>query len=134
MNSSDRIERKILLKADPAQVWQALSAIRLRSDVERKRLFGEQHVPNDLQAGIYSPDAAARYDQSVKVLRAGILHRRVDVISAAWVEIMIVRIDGRDVNSDDRHLRSRRLYRVLRHLEFALLRTTGRYKDSDLLG
>ena len=38
---------------------EALGAIRLRSDVERKRLFGEQTVANDLQAGIYSADASA---------------------------------------------------------------------------
>ena len=38
---------------------EALGAVRLRSDVERKRLFGEQHVENTPQAGIYAADASA---------------------------------------------------------------------------
>ncbi len=54
----------------------ALGAIRLRSDVERKRLFGEQQVENTPQAGIYASDAsAATYARlntlAETVLRAG---------------------------------------------------------------
>ncbi|MFQ1040448.1 AAA family ATPase, partial [Citrobacter koseri] len=37
----------------------ALGAIRLRYDVERKRLYVEQQVENTLQAGIYASDASA---------------------------------------------------------------------------
>jgi len=55
---------------------EALGAVRLRSDVERKRLFGEQHVENTPQAGIYAADAsAATYARlneiADTVLRAG---------------------------------------------------------------
>lgn len=55
---------------------EALGAIRLRSDVERKRLFGEQKVENTPQAGIYAADAsAATYARlneiADTVLRAG---------------------------------------------------------------
>ena len=55
---------------------EALGAVRLRSDVERKRLFGEQQVENTLQAGIYNQDAsAATYarlnEVAETVLRAG---------------------------------------------------------------
>ncbi|WP_053214589.1 bifunctional aminoglycoside phosphotransferase/ATP-binding protein [Pseudomonas sp. Q12-87] len=55
---------------------EALGAIRLRSDVERKRLFGEQQVPNDPQAGIYSSDAsnttyARLHEIADVILRAG---------------------------------------------------------------
>lgn len=55
---------------------EALGAVRLRSDVERKRLFGEQKVENTPQAGIYAADAsAATYARlneiADTVLRAG---------------------------------------------------------------
>ncbi|NMZ52209.1 AAA family ATPase [Pseudomonas poae] len=55
---------------------EALGAVRLRSDVERKRLFGEQHVENAPQAGIYAADAStktyARLNEIADtVLRAG---------------------------------------------------------------
>ncbi|KTC63708.1 hypothetical protein AO262_21300 [Pseudomonas fluorescens ABAC62] len=55
---------------------EALGAIRLRSDVERKRMFGEQQVENTPQAGIYTSDASARTyarlnDIAATVLRAG---------------------------------------------------------------
>ncbi|HCN46416.1 MAG TPA: hypothetical protein DIT18_12790 [Pseudomonas sp.] len=57
---------------------EALGAIRLRSDVERKRLFGEQagEVAGELQSGIYSTDAStATYDRlhqlAALILRAG---------------------------------------------------------------
>jgi predicted kinase len=53
---------------------EALGAIRLRSDVERKRLFGEQTVANDPQAGIYNADAtAATYSRLHEI--AGIILR-----------------------------------------------------------
>ncbi|AZD24520.1 hypothetical protein C4K22_5458 [Pseudomonas chlororaphis subsp. aurantiaca] len=55
---------------------EALGAVRLRSDVERKRLFGEQQVQNDLNVGIYNAQAnTATYDRLHElagiVLRAG---------------------------------------------------------------
>ncbi|MGE8409235.1 MAG: bifunctional aminoglycoside phosphotransferase/ATP-binding protein [Pseudomonas sp.] len=57
---------------------EALGAIRLRSDVERKRVFGEQNneVAGQLQSGIYSADASqATYERLHKlaaiILRAG---------------------------------------------------------------
>jgi predicted kinase len=55
---------------------EALGAVRLRSDVERKRLFGEQQVENTPQAGIYAADASAttytRLNEiAATVLRAG---------------------------------------------------------------
>lgn len=55
---------------------EALGAIRLRSDVERKRLFGQQQVPNDPQAGIYSSDASSAtytrlHEIAAAILRAG---------------------------------------------------------------
>ena len=55
---------------------EALGAIRLRSDVERKRLFGQQQVPNDPQAGIYSSDASSAtytrlHEVAAAILRAG---------------------------------------------------------------
>ena len=55
---------------------EALGAVRLRSDVERKRLFGEQQIENTPQAGIYAADAsAATYarlnELAATVLRAG---------------------------------------------------------------
>ncbi len=55
---------------------EALGAIRLRSDVERKRLFGEQQGSNNLGDGIYSAEAsAATYERlheiATTILRAG---------------------------------------------------------------
>ncbi len=57
---------------------EALGAIRLRSDVERKRMFGEQAsaVAGELQTGIYSNDASqATYERlhqlAAVILRAG---------------------------------------------------------------
>lgn len=55
---------------------EALGAVRLRSDVERKRLFGEQQVENTPQAGIYAADASAKTyarlnEIAETVLRAG---------------------------------------------------------------
>lgn len=59
---------------------EALGAIRLRSDVERKRLFGEQTVANDLQAGIYSADASAATYQRLHEIAAAILHAGFPVV------------------------------------------------------
>jgi len=55
---------------------EALGAVRLRSDVERKRLFGEQSVENNVGDGIYSHDASVNTYQRLHeiadtVLRAG---------------------------------------------------------------
>ncbi|MGE8500508.1 MAG: AAA family ATPase [Pseudomonas sp.] len=57
---------------------EALGAIRLRSDVERKRLFGEQKdgQPDDLNSGIYNEDASVATYQRLhqlaeEVLQAG---------------------------------------------------------------
>lgn len=55
---------------------EALGAVRLRSDVERKRLFGEQQVPNDPHAGIYSTEASSAtyarlHEIAETILRAG---------------------------------------------------------------
>ena len=55
---------------------EALGAVRLRSDVERKRLFGEQQVENTPQAGIYAAGASAKTyarlnEIAETVLRAG---------------------------------------------------------------
>lgn len=57
---------------------EALGAVRVRSDVERKRLFGEQPQADvgQLQAGIYGQDAsAATYERlhqlAATILRAG---------------------------------------------------------------
>ena len=58
---------------------EALGAVRLRSDVERKRLFGEQasQATGQLQTGIYSADASlATYERlhqlAAVILRAGL--------------------------------------------------------------
>ncbi|WCM50604.1 AAA family ATPase [Pseudomonas sp. WJP1] len=59
---------------------EALGAIRLRSDVERKRLFGEQTVANDLQAGIYSADASAATYQRLHEVAGLILHAGFPVV------------------------------------------------------
>jgi uncharacterized protein len=63
-----------LLQADPSA-----TTLRLRSDIERKRLFGldaRQHSGSPPGGGIYAPDAHARtythlHDQAAMLLRAG---------------------------------------------------------------
>jgi predicted kinase len=62
---------------------EALGAIRLRSDVERKRLFGEQPAAagNDLQSGIYNADAS--------VATYAHLHELADSILAAGFPVTI---------------------------------------------
>jgi len=59
---------------------EALGAIRLRSDVERKRLFGEQTVANDVQAGIYSADASAATYARLHEIAEVILHAGFPVV------------------------------------------------------
>jgi aminoglycoside phosphotransferase family enzyme/predicted kinase len=54
---------------------EALGAIRLRSDVERKRLFGEQEADiQGLQSGIYNQDASAATYQRLNQLAIAALH------------------------------------------------------------
>jgi aminoglycoside phosphotransferase family enzyme/predicted kinase len=62
---------------------EALGAVRLRSDVERKRLFGEQQPDADkvLQSGIYNADA------SIKTYAH--LHKLADSILAAGFPVTI---------------------------------------------
>lgn len=59
---------------------EALGAIRLRSDVERKRLFGEQTVANEVQAGIYSADASAATYAHLHEIAEVILHAGFPVV------------------------------------------------------
>ena len=59
---------------------EALGAIRLRSDVERKRLFGDQTVENDVQAGIYSADASAATYARLHDIADVILHAGFPVV------------------------------------------------------
>ncbi|WGO92600.1 AAA family ATPase [Pseudomonas viciae] len=71
---------------------EALGAIRLRSDVERKRLFGEQHVPNDPQAGIYSSDASSATYARLHEIADMILHAGFPVV----VDATYLKRDQRD--------------------------------------
>lgn len=61
---------------------EALGAIRLRSDVERKRLFGEQstHSPDTLNSGIYSQDASTATYQHLHRLAEEVLHAGFPVV------------------------------------------------------
>lgn len=61
---------------------EALGAIRLRSDVERKRVFGEQNseAAGELQAGIYSSDASQATYQRLHQLAAVILRAGFPVV------------------------------------------------------
>ncbi|MCY1274120.1 hypothetical protein D9M69_254330 [compost metagenome] len=61
---------------------EALGAIRLRSDVERKRLFGEQKADSQdqLGAGIYSPGASEATYQHLHQLAGGILRAGYPVV------------------------------------------------------
>ena len=62
---------------------EALGAIRVRSDVERKRLFGEQlaQAAGQLQGGIYAEDASAATYQR--------LHQLADVILRAGFPVVL---------------------------------------------
>lgn len=59
-----------------------LGAIRLRSDVERKRLFGQQQdsTPGQLGTGIYSADSSAITYQRLHRLAASVLHSGSPVV------------------------------------------------------
>jgi predicted kinase len=61
---------------------EALGAIRLRSYVERKRLFGEQSAvqQGQLSAGIYSQDAGAATYQRLHQLADAALHAGFPVV------------------------------------------------------
>jgi hypothetical protein len=61
---------------------EALGAIRLRSDVERKRLFGEQNSADkdQLSAGIYNQDASAATYQRLHQLADAALHAGFPVV------------------------------------------------------
>lgn len=61
---------------------EALGAIRLRSDVERKRLFGEQPdgAAQSLSSGIYSPDASTATYQRLHQLADAALHAGFPVV------------------------------------------------------
>lgn len=61
---------------------ESLGAIRVRSDVERKRLYGEQQAQNSgqLQAGIYDQDASIATYQRLNELAATILRAGFPVV------------------------------------------------------
>ncbi|MFC5695066.1 AAA family ATPase [Pseudomonas sp. GCM10022186] len=60
---------------------EALGAIRLRSDVERKRLFGEQNADaQGLQSGIYNAQASAATYQRLNQLAGAALHAGFPVV------------------------------------------------------
>ncbi|WP_044874109.1 AAA family ATPase [Pseudomonas sp. LFM046] len=60
---------------------EAFGAIRLRSDVERKRLFGEQQADAEgLQSGIYSQDASAATYQHLSQLASAVLRAGFPVV------------------------------------------------------
>jgi uncharacterized protein len=61
---------------------EALGAVRVRSDVERKRLFGKQSADNagQLEAGIYDKEASTATYQRLHELAATILHAGFPVV------------------------------------------------------
>ncbi|OEO27592.1 hypothetical protein AX279_01440 [Pseudomonas sp. J237] len=60
---------------------EAMGAIRLRSDVERKRLFGEQQADgNALDSGIYTADASAATYAHLHKLASAALHAGYPVV------------------------------------------------------
>ena len=61
---------------------EALGAIRLRSDVERKRLFGEQHEAQRgaLQGGIYNAESSAATYERLNALAGDILRAGYPVV------------------------------------------------------
>ncbi len=61
---------------------EALGAVRLRSDIERKRLLGEQSADQQAQlhAGIYSPQASASVYQHLHQLAGAALHAGFPVV------------------------------------------------------
>ena len=71
---------------------EALGAIRLRSDVERKRLFGVQQVANEPHAGIYSADASAATYAHLHEIAGVILHAGFPVV----IDATYLKRDQRD--------------------------------------
>ena len=71
---------------------EALGAIRLRSDVERKRLFGEQTVSNNVQSGIYSSEASTATYQRLHEIAEVILHAGFPVV----IDATYLKRDQRD--------------------------------------
>ncbi|MDG1580785.1 bifunctional aminoglycoside phosphotransferase/ATP-binding protein [Pseudomonas sp. GOM6] len=68
---------------------EALGAIRIRSDMERKRLFGEQAEADKgaLRAGIYSPEATTATYQHLHQLAESALHAGFPVVlDAAYLK------------------------------------------------
>jgi aminoglycoside phosphotransferase family enzyme/predicted kinase len=68
---------------------ESLGAIRLRSDVERKRLLGEQsaELKGQISAGIYSPEAAKATYQRLHQLANAALHAGFSVVlDAAYLK------------------------------------------------
>jgi uncharacterized protein len=76
---------------------EALGAIRLRSDVERKRLFGEQNDSGTgtLNSGIYSPDASAATYARLHQLANEILQAGFPVV----IDATYLKRDQRDAAS-----------------------------------
>jgi hypothetical protein len=68
------------------ELAQRLGGVRIRSDVERKRLFG--FAPQDrTERGIYSPEATARtYDRMALVARAALLAGVPAVVDGAFLK------------------------------------------------
>ena len=64
-------------------VIKELGVIRIRSDVERKRLFGlnpQQHSHSTLESGIYTPEATARTYDRLAELADYVIHSATPVI------------------------------------------------------
>lgn len=81
---------------------EALGAIRLRSDVERKRLFGEQaeQAAGQLQQGIYADDASQKTYQHLHQLAGTILRAGFPVVIDATYLKQTQRQAAADVASE----------------------------------
>lgn len=81
---------------------EALGAIRLRSDVERKRLFGEQaeQAAGQLQQGIYADDASQKTYQHLHQLAGTILRAGFPVVIDATYLKQAQRQAAADVASE----------------------------------
>ena len=81
---------------------EALGAIRLRSDVERKRLFGEQaeQAAGQLQQGIYADDASPKTYQHLHQLAGTILRAGFPVVIDATYLKQAQRQAAADVASE----------------------------------
>lgn len=78
---------------------EELGAIRLRSDIERKRLFGEQSdaISGQPGSGIYSADASEATYQRLHQLAGGILHCGLPVVIDATYLKQAQREDARQI-------------------------------------